>query len=234
MKSSFLKIYRFFSFFLGKPMFCCWILKYGVSDIRIAGTNFTLIGNEWIIKIVNPHRITSIENESKFKKIFVLKTKKEELEKFLLFNKNAEGYLKDGVLFLKRFDALTLKEQIDNQEMFLFSLELSIKKLQEVIKLYGNAHGDFHIDNILIKNEEVYFIDFDYDFISKEALFESDMLNLIYVLQKEHSKYFKRDRNLLVELFQRYCNEEKLIQAKKLLSPLIENSLDRFVDDVKS
>ncbi len=108
-------------------------------------------------------------------------------------------------------DSLPLKKQLD-----------ICKKLGEMIgKMHEEdiIHGDLTTSNMILKNEEIYFIDFGLSFHSKRI--EDKAVDLHLLRQALEAKHFKNWEKLFKKIIDNYKSKEKekvLKQLKKVES----------------
>ncbi|MCK5149661.1 Kae1-associated serine/threonine protein kinase [Candidatus Pacearchaeota archaeon] len=100
-------------------------------------------------------------------------------------------------------DGKKLSEHLDN---FPLKQQKQIcNQLGEAIaKLHDNniIHGDLTTSNMILKNEEVYFIDFGLGFISHK--YEDKAVDLHLLKQALEAKHFQNYKELLKEVFKAY------------------------------
>jgi len=169
-------------------------LRYRVYDIFIAGTNYTLISDKYVIKIPNPNRLKELKKEFDICGIWSIGTKYQELKMFKQSTSKTGFIDKQGVLFLEKIDAKPLSFFLSDKDIFLSLFTQVITQLLILNQKNGFIHADLHIDNILIQNDTLYFIDFDFRYNSTFQIngVERDILHLLFIMKKEYLEFFIR------------------------------------------
>ena len=112
------------------------------------------------------------------------------------------------------------KKLSEHLEGFQFEKQKKIlKKIGEDIAKLHNAdiiHGDLTTSNMILKNNEIYFIDFGLGFISHK--FEDKAVDLHLLRQALEAKHFKHWKELYKEFEKSYLSNYK--EAKKVLERL--------------
>lgn len=222
-----LKIYRYLICFFDKQ---CrkHLLKYMPSDIFLAGTNFTFITKKYIIKIPNYKRIDFLNNEFDSCKLFEVCSKSYEKQQFEKAT-NKEAFFKgENVLFLEKIDAKPLSYFLDNAK-FLVYFNNMLEKLNSLYLKYGFIHSDLHVDNVLVSENDIYFIDFDYKF--KESVEDKhyiDILHVVFLLKKEYPTYFLRYKEDIKNMIFNMYDREKLQNTYMKNNCFFMDYLDEF------
>jgi tRNA A-37 threonylcarbamoyl transferase component Bud32 len=187
--------------------------------------------SEYLIRIPNNKRVEDVIKE--FKNYDIWEIEKENIIRFKRENKifkqvnQKESFLKNGLLYMERIDSVALSTYIQEKEIFLVLLKKSILQLQEYKKKYGFSHGDFHIDNILVdQNNIIYFIDFEYRY--KENFYRIEiyadiiiLLNLLLIKYPHEYLLYKRD---ILHIIQAMDKKNDFIDTlKKMKNYLKEN-----------
>jgi len=179
-------------------------------DIFLAGTNFTFITKKYIIKISNYKRIDFLNNEFESCKLFEICSKSYEKQQFEKAT-NKEAFFKgEDVLFLEKIDAKPLSYFLDSAK-FLVYFKNMLEKLNGLHSKYGFIHSDLHIDNVLVSENDIYFIDFDYKL--KDSVADKhyiDILHVILLLKKEYPRYFLMYKKDIENIIFNIYDKEKL------------------------
>jgi TP53 regulating kinase-like protein len=123
----------------------------------------------------------------------------------------------DFLLEMKFIEGDRLSEKLNSYEEKKQLLVLR-KIGKEVAKLHQNdiIHGDLTTSNTLLKNEEIYIIDFGLGFISKRI--EDKAVDLHLIKQALEAKHFQNYEKLFENFLESYTKEYK--EAKEVLERL--------------
>lgn len=172
---------------------------------------------KYILKIPNKRRIIELKHEFSECGIWKLLDKNEEAVLFSsITNKNA--YVDEkGVLFLEKIDAKPLSSFLEKEELFLSYFTKSMELLLVLNTEKNFVHGDFHMDNILIDDGTIFFIDYDYTYTQEYALFApyNDVVHLLYVFKKYYPQAFQKYAMKLRIIVEKRYERNKLVESMK-------------------
>lgn len=122
-----------------------------------------------------------------------------------------------------------IMENIEGQKLSQYLDKFPLQKQKNILKKIGEAlgklhdkniiHGDLTTSNLILKNKEVFFIDFGLGFISKR--FEDKAVDLHVLKEALEAKHFKHWEELYKEAIKAYKTEDKtqiLAQLEKVES----------------
>jgi len=196
--------------------------SHKVHAIHTNSFHYTLILDSVVIKILNNKRLVELANEFLQWDFLEIDNYHNQKNKFKIATGfNAHVY-KKNMLVMKKIDAVPLSSFIEEKSTFIKLMEKSIDKLLYLhINHNGFYHSDFHIENILIKDNEIYFVDFDFKYKEKylQDAFYIDLVNLVYHLKKNYYDFFKKYKNDFTKSLFMY----KISDAVKNLYPYINH-----------
>jgi TP53 regulating kinase-like protein len=132
----------------------------------------------------------------------------ERARKVIPVPKLIEASEKNKEIKLEFIDGLKLSENLDDFE--LNKQKEICKKLGELISKLHDAeiiHGDLTTSNMILKNKEIYFIDFGLAFMSSK--FEDKAVDLHLLKQALEAKHFKNWEVLWKEIEKGYGNNKE-------------------------
>lgn len=195
----------------------------------MSGSNYTLMTKKYVIKVTNKKRQKKINIEYADFNLIEFSSFEEAKNKFILVN-NKEAFIKNDMLFMERINGLNLSYYL-NDEKFIHLVEKSFFLLKNLSNQYNFYHADFHLENILVdKNENIYFIDFDYKYKQHIAPYEieCDVLKFLYFFKKYYFVEYKKYKNDLLFLVFSSFMKDDLLQAKKMMHNYLQGGLDEI------
>jgi len=209
--------------------------KLGLRNIKNAQKSGQGFCDTYVIK-ANQNIVLKVNNQSRFeyfkddfKKVEPIYQFLEYKERFLYeknifekLNKEEVKIINNSIIF-PFIDSKPLNSYLGSEDFYIF--------LKEAILLLKNkniSHGDFHIDNILISNEnKIILIDFEMifsDYLSKEEQFYYDIYYLFAKLEYRYPDFF--DNN--VERLRKFINETVSSTDKKNIIKVADKTKKYF------
>jgi len=175
-------------------------------------------GEEVIVKerIKKNYRIDQIDKE--------LRKARTRKEVKLLTEARKASVPTPQILYVSDFDHKMMMENVTGQRLkeLLYKADkkavtktcLEIGKLIGKLHSAGIIHGDLTTSNIILKDKQIYFIDFGLGFFSKKTEDQGTDLNLLYeALKSTHFKILKLCwNNILKGYKQEYRDAEKVLK----------------------
>jgi glycerol-3-phosphate cytidylyltransferase len=181
----------------------------GFCDTFIINANKNIV-----LKVNNKKRFEYFKKD--FNNVEPIYTFLEYKERFeyekLMFEKfnNLQVYIFNDIIvfpFIK--NSKPLSYYIGTKNFYIY-----LKQAIYLLKKQSLSHGDFHIENILIADNQVCFIDFEMSFsnyLSKKEQFYYDIYYLFAKLEYQYTEYFNKNFDNLIEFIsQNFTKEEKM------------------------
>ena len=168
-----------------------------------------ILSNGFIIKdrIKKPYRVPELDNK--------IRRRRTRAEAKLLFK--ASEIIKSPKPFLQKEENYKIKMPFINGEKLSEYLDdFQLKKQKKICRQIGEnvaklheqniIHGDLTTSNMILKNDEIYFIDFGLGFVSHK--FEDKAVDLHLLKQALEAKHFKNWEILWKEIEKSYSKYE--------------------------
>jgi len=241
VKKIYIKIYKYYLLYLFAKKYSFSIKG---SQVFTSGISFTILTEDFIIKVPNIKRLKYVIEEHKLSnciwciQIDNLSRLHREAELFRKVNRR-NSYVKNGTLFIERIEAVSL-DCFLHSDYFDRYLKNALLKLIFLKKEYDFSHADFHMKNILIDKEgNVYFVDFEYDYCKryKNYSLELDVVYFFNNMLFYYRDYFVEHREKMLIILENIgFDKERLLEAIELLRYYIAKdnieSLRGFFNDL--
>ncbi len=168
-----------------------------------------ILSNGFIIKdrIKKSYRVPELDNK--------IRRRRTRAEAKLLFK--ASEIIKSPKPFLQKEENYKIKMPfIDGEKLSEYLDDFQLKKQKKICRQIGKGvaklheqniiHGDLTTSNMILKNDEIYFIDFGLGFVSRK--FEDKAVDLHLLKQALEAKHFKNWEILWKEIEKSYSKYE--------------------------